>query len=374
MAATHRLGDRNGGEGGARDAARCGRRGVRPSAADGVVLHRPLLALVGLMVLLAVVALVGTLVDGRTVNGEPAWLKPLKFAVSFGVYGATAVWLLSLLPAGPRGRPAGQRTGTVLAVASIIEVGLITMQAARGSRSHFNGSTAFDSHVFAAMAGAAAVIWLSSLGITLLVLRHRLPDRTLGLALRAGMTIAVAAMAVAFLMTTGDQRDPAAGVLGAHAVGVADGGDGLPVVGWSVEGGDLRVPHFLGMHALQLLPLLLWAVDRGAPRWRRLAGPGVRHGLVRAGAVACGGALVLVTWQALRGRPLLAPDPAGWAGVALLVLVAAGLVARALRRGGAAGAGPAAADGGPMAGARSEEPGAGSAAGGAPSAPGRARG
>ncbi|NJQ08262.1 hypothetical protein HCN56_22440 [Streptomyces lonarensis] len=282
------------------------------------------------MLLLAAAALLGTLLDGRTVNGEPVWLKPLKFALSFGIYGATAIWLLSLLPAAPRGRPAGQRTGTVLAVASAIEVGLITLQAARGTRSHFNGSTAFDAYVFAAMAAAAGVIWLASLGITVLVLRHRLPDRALGLALRAGMAIAVAAMAVAFLMTSGDQRDPAAGVLGAHAVGVGDGGDGLPVVGWSVEGGDLRVPHFLGMHALQLLPLLLWAVDRGARRWPRLAGPGVRHRLVGAGAVACGGALLLTTWQALRGRPLLDPDPAGWAGLAALVVVTAVTAAGAL--------------------------------------------
>ena len=36
--------------------------------------------------------------------------------------------------------------------------------------------------------------------------------------------------------------------------------NGLPALGWSRTGGDLRVPHFWALHAHQLVPLLVWVL------------------------------------------------------------------------------------------------------------------
>jgi hypothetical protein len=100
--------------------------------------------------------------------------------------------------------------------------------------------------------------------------------------------------------------------IGAHSVGVLDGGAGLPIVGWSTSGGDLRVPHFVGLHGLQVLPLLglLVAQLSGSLTLRR------RTALIWIGGLSYFGVVALLTWQALRGQALLAPDAATWMALA----------------------------------------------------------
>jgi hypothetical protein len=85
----------------------------------------------------------------------------------------------------------------------------------------------------------------------------------------------------------------------AHAVGVPDGGPGLPVVNWSTEGGDVRVAHALGLHALQVQPLTAWALGRVLRPGR----PG-QTAAVCALAAAFVLLFVLLLRQALDGRPL----------------------------------------------------------------------
>jgi hypothetical protein len=45
-----------------------------------------------------------------------------------------------------------------------------------------------------------------------------------------------------------------------HTIGGPDGEEGLPFLNWSRKYGDPRVAHFIGMHALQLLPILSYYV------------------------------------------------------------------------------------------------------------------
>ena len=95
--------------------------------------------------------------------------------------------------------------------------------------------------------------------------------------------------------------------IGAHSVGVEDGGPGLPFVGWSTVGGDLRAAHFIGLHGMQVLPLLSLFLSR-----RRTLNQRQRITLTVGAGVAYLGWMALLTWQALRGQSVVAPDTLTW--------------------------------------------------------------
>jgi hypothetical protein len=90
---------------------------------------------------------------------------------------------------------------------------------------------------------------------------------------------------------------------GAHTVGAPDGGPGLPGTGWSTEHGDIRVAHFVGLHALQAVALFLFI----ALRRRAWTGAARVRGVV-AFAFSYAMLFVLLLWQALRGQSLIHPD------------------------------------------------------------------
>ncbi|MFG2533374.1 hypothetical protein [Streptomyces sp. NPDC048516] len=272
------------------------------------------------MVVMSVASAVGLVVDDRVLVGAPVWFKPFKFSVSFVAYCLSLAWMLSLLP---RGRRVGWWAGTVVALASLVEMAIIAAQAMRGKRSHFNHETPFDGALFNAMAVTVVILWLGTLAVAVLLLCTPIADRASAWAMRSGIILALAGAAVGFLMTqpAPGQRRGVSKVVGAHSVGVPDGGPSMPLTGWSTTGGDLRIPHFVGMHALQLLPLLVMALTALAPRSTRLSGDRVRLRLVLLASAAYAAAFALLLWQALRGQPLTQPD-GPTLGVAGLILVA----------------------------------------------------
>jgi hypothetical protein len=294
--------------------------------------HRTLTAVsIALLAVLPLFAL-GIVVDSRTVAGAPAWLKPAKFAASLGIYGLTLVWTFRFLPDWPRIRRAA---GTITAVVALIEVGLIALQAGRGTTSHFNVGTPFDAAVFTTMGAAILVQWVASIAIAVALWRQRFDNRALGSALRTGMILAVAGAAVGGLMTrptaaqVAEARDTHhMAVSGAHTVGGLDGGPGLPVTKWSSEHGDLRVAHFLGLHALQALPLLAL----GLTRMRRRVGDDDQLHLVRVAGGSYAGLTAILLWQAFRGQSLVAPDALTLAALGVWAAVTALAAALPFRR------------------------------------------
>ena len=293
----------------------------------------PLVALVLSMLVVAVVALLGLAVDPRVITGAPAWMKPLKFAVSITIYGATLLWMLTFIPDRPR-LVAAVSWGVFLGLG--IEMVLIVMQVLRNTTSHFNQETPFDAAVFTAMGAVIAGMWLLNAIVAFLLARRRFAEAPIVWGVRLGLVAGLLGMTVAFLMTqpTPDQdaliaATGSSSIVGAHAVGVADGGPGLPVVGWSTDGGDLRVAHFVGLHGLQVLPLLGLALVRFGPPWLPMRDRARLVGVTAAFWIAL---TLLLTWQALREQPLIAPDALTLLALGLLIAVTAGVSGAVLVR------------------------------------------
>jgi hypothetical protein len=273
-------------------------------------LSRPLLLLAAGCLAVLAASVVLMLVDPRQLMGASVWLKPAKFAASIALAAATLALLLPYIDLPAVG---GRRAITVIVFTSVLELAIITVQAARGVPSHFNATSALNVALFSVMGIGISMFTVAVAYVTWYALRQRFTDRALGWGIRLGLITMVAGSAIAFVMprpTPAQLANMRAGhapaMVGAHAVGVADGGPGLPVTRWSTEGGDLRVPHFIGIHALQLLPLVGWRLGR---RGRGSAAGAARAARLTVVASAGVIGLVVVTLvQALRGIPVLAPD------------------------------------------------------------------
>ena len=297
---------------------------TRRVIARGMATNRPLTIVVLLMLAVLAGTLVGLVIDPRVITGAPAWLKPAKFAVSISIYCATFVWLLGFVAGRAR---LARLVAWVTAAALVIEMALIALQAFRGTTSHFNVSTPFDGAIWSVMGASIVCLWTASLVLAILLLRQRFADAAFAWSIRLGVFISLIGMGVAFFMTspTSAQRQAASAghgmpIAGAHSVGVPDGGPGLPVVGWSTVGGDLRVPHFVGLHALQLLPLLGWLTVRFGGRLR----PATRTALVCILGIFYVGLVGILTWQALRGQSVIAPDARTLLALGVLVITCGG--------------------------------------------------
>jgi hypothetical protein len=276
----------------------------------------PPLTAVGLFMLaVAGASAIGMFVDSRLITGAPAWLKPFKFAVSTAIYSLTLAWIFQWLPDWPRVR---RIVGWTTALVFVLEVAIIDAQAWRGTTSHFNVSTPLDMTLFAVMGMAILLQTLVSVAVAAALSRQRFADRALGWALRLGMTVTIVGALTGGLMTRPTDAQLAearAGsrmtIAGAHTVGGVDGGLGLPVTGWSTEHGDLRLPHFIGLHAIQALAL----VSVGLRRWRRPEAVRVRT--VLATAVSYASLFLLLLWGALRGQSVVTADATALASIGL---------------------------------------------------------
>ena len=192
--------------------------------------------------------------DRRVLDNELIWLKPLKFHLSLAVHAITVLLAARLLPEPWRGHVVTKAGLTLFGTVVLYEAAFLSIQAGRGVRSHFNDATAFD------VIGG----WIMAAGASVLVVVPLLIGVALAFATwRGGWAEAAenplrVAVALGFILTgwLGTQTGSTIGANAGPFVGVDPSASRfMPLTGWSFEGGDYRISHFLGVHAMQAVPV-----------------------------------------------------------------------------------------------------------------------
>ena len=183
-------------------------------------------------------------VSQTQVLGISAWIKPLKFFLSTVIFTWTMAWYLGYLK--QEGIINAYVWVTILVLA--FELFWISFKASKGELSHFNISSSLNALMFSLMGVAISIMTLFTLYIGILFFQGDFPE------LPASYLWGIR-LGILFFVIYAFQG----GIMGAqmsHTIGDMDGGKGLPLLNWSTKYGDLRIAHFVGMHALQILPLV----------------------------------------------------------------------------------------------------------------------
>jgi hypothetical protein len=247
---------------------------------------------------------IGLSADHRLINGEHGWIKPCKFSLSLTIYGLTLIWFSPFIT----GHKKFFKMISVAAlVGTMIELPTIILQVLRGTTSHFNTATSFDQAMFAITVVAITPVAFGVLALFVMLLREKNLPPVIGLALRWGVFLTAIGLIPGVLMVLPDHLQnvlTASKQFEGHTIGFPEGGPGLPILGWSTMAGDLRVAHFVGIHALQVLPIVGYSIAVFLPHLSRL-----RQELLiwNAGATYLG-CTSLLMWQALCAESVTAPS------------------------------------------------------------------
>ncbi len=188
--------------------------------------------------------------DSFEISGVSRWLKPAKFYTTLCILVWTFAWLMHYLT---NKKKVAIFTWFII-ITMAVENGLILLQAVRKTTSHFNISHYFDGIVFMIMGIFIGIFTLTVVFILIAFFQQKKIDISYAYlwGIRCGLFIfLLASMEGGYMIS-----------IMKHSIGGADGSPGLPLMNWSKQYGDLRIAHFLGIHALQLLPFLGWLTEK----------------------------------------------------------------------------------------------------------------
>ena len=213
------------------------------------------------------------------VYGVNAWYKPFKFAFSTLTFAWAMAWYCYYLP-----NFNIKFFNWSIIVLLGFEIAYIALQAGRGQLSHYNLSTPVYSVLFSMMALAASAVTIYTAFVGYLFFSDSFPE------LPTYYVWAIRLSIVLFVIFSFEGF--AMGSRLSHTVGALNDNSNLFILGWSKTFGDLRVAHFIGMHALQVLPVLSFYVLKNSKLTIVVA---LLYGLLA----------LLTLIQALKGKPLL---------------------------------------------------------------------
>ncbi len=242
------------------------------------------------MTLLVVPTLLAYGIDPRLFNGDNVWLKPLKFEISIAIYLFSFALLLPLTGEAFQRSRLGRSTVWPVIGLFFFELVYIAWRASRGEASHYNQGSPAAVALYAAM-GIAAVLFTAASGILAYGLARK-DAAPLPAVLRRSLILGLGLTAVLGILS-GAVLSSAGG----HMVGTPPPSAAvIPFFGWSLSVGDLRVAHFLALHAMQIVPGFALL----AAKLRPAAAPRA----VDAFALGYAGVTTLALVAALNARPL----------------------------------------------------------------------
>ncbi len=206
--------------------------------------------IVGVLLILSALFHTGVLVvTGGSLEGDVSWRKPILFGEAFGLTVLSVAWVMNFLP---RKRVKGWLLLGTLGVSNFTEVSWVSLQQWRGVPSHFNFGTPFDAALFNAN---GVVIALTATVITIVAIWSFLSLQappSLARAIRISMVLLVVAQIFGILIILNGipkVLDLQTGEI------ISEGARTAYIFG---EAGDMKVPHALTLHAVQVLPVLAW--------------------------------------------------------------------------------------------------------------------
>lgn len=224
--------------------------------------REPMLAAFAILMAVSMLPiLLAILIDTRTFNGINVWIKPFKFQASLAIFFATLAWFWGYLDAEVRARRNVRSAVVLICGSGLFEVGYITFRAALAEASHFNNSTRLAEALYGLMGFGILIQVFLAAWAGVLILRSREGGISPTLRFSIGMGLIAGSILGG---VTGAYMSAQTG----HWVGgVANDATGMFFFGWSRTGGDLRVAHFVGLHAMQGIPIIGYLV-RNLPAGR----------------------------------------------------------------------------------------------------------